>query len=190
MSSFLAEPDPTDEVRTMYDDDVAGDGYVMNLTRVWAHDPPTHDALAGLLGSCADLAGLSFRDKGVLVSACASTIGDAYCSLAWGHRLAGEVGADVAVGVLTGDDSGLDDRERTLAAWARRVARDPNGATAAEVEALRAVGYDDRQILGLTAYVAVRLAFSTVNDALGAIPDDELRARADPAVRDAVTWGR
>lgn len=39
-------------------------------------------------------------------------------------------------------------------------------------------------------YVALRLAFSTVNDALGAHPDAELADEAPAAVRDAVTWGR
>lgn len=28
----------------MYDDDLADEGYVMNLTRVWAHDPAAHEA--------------------------------------------------------------------------------------------------------------------------------------------------
>jgi hypothetical protein len=52
------------------------------------------------------------------------------------------------------------------------------------------VGYDDRAILGITLYVALRLAFSTVNDALGAQPDAELAATVPTEVRDAVTWGR
>ena len=121
---------------------------------------------------------------------CASAMGDSYCSLAWGNRLAGASDADVAAAVLAGDDSGLDDRERALARWARRVARDPNGTTAQDVEALRAVGYDDGQVQAITAFIALRLAFSTVNDALGAVPDVELNASVDPKVRDVVTWGR
>ena len=87
-------------------------------------------------------------------------------------------------------DRGLDDRERALARWARRVARDPNGTTAQDVDALRAVGYDDGQVQAITAFVALRLAFSTVNDALGAVPDVELSSSVDPKVRDVVTWGR
>ena len=92
--------------------------------------------------------------------------------------------------MLTGDDDRLDDRERALARWARQVARDPNGTTAADVEALRAVGYDDGQVHAITTFIALRLAFSTVNDALGAVPDAELTASGDPKVRDVVTWGR
>ena len=92
--------------------------------------------------------------------------------------------------MLRGDDDRLDPAERALAAWARQVARDPNGTAAADVEALRAAGYDDGQIAALTMFVALRIAFSTVNDALGARPGPELVASAPAAVRDAVTYGR
>jgi len=58
------------------------------------------------------------------------------------------------------------------------------------VDALRAAGLSDRDIFEVTAFVALRLAFSTVNDALGAQPDPELVAAAPPEVREAVTYGR
>jgi hypothetical protein len=38
--------------------------------------------------------------------------------------------------------------------------------------------------------VALRLAFSTVNDALDARPDRELGKSVPAGVREAVTWGR
>jgi uncharacterized peroxidase-related enzyme len=165
-------------------------GFVMNLSRVWAHQPEVHDELFALFGRAAEASGLTFRERGVLISALASTMGDPHCSLAWGTRLAGAAGDDVAVAVLRGGDAGLEPAERALATWARQLARDPNGTTSADVEALRAVGYDDGQIVALTAFVALRIAFSTVNDALGARPDDELAGAAPEGVRTAVTFGR
>ena len=84
----------------------------------------------------------------------------------------------------------LDPAERALARWARRVTRDPNGTEPADVQAFRDAGFDDGQILAITVFVAVRIAFSTVNDALGAQPDRELEDAAPPALRDAVTFGR
>ena len=47
-------------------------------------------------------------------------------------------GPDLAGDVLRGVDDELDERERLLAAWARRLAGDPNGTTPADVDALRA----------------------------------------------------
>jgi len=189
-SGFLAEPPVTDGGQQMYDNERRDHGYVMNLLRLWAYQPDAHAALLGLMGQAERAGGLTFRQRGVLISACASTLGDSYCSLAWGSRLAREAGADVAGAVLQGDDGGLDAAEEALAGWARRVARDPNGTQASDVQALRDAGYDDGQIFAITLFVALRLAFSTVNDALGARPDRELREAAPAAVRDAVAFGR
>ena len=189
-SSFLTEPEPNAATEALYAGDQERVGYVMNLSRMWAHHPAAHDVLFDLVDDMATAAGLSFRDRGLLISAAASTMGDAYCSLAWGNRLAGASDGATAAGVLTGNDDALDDRERALTRWARQVARDPNATTVTDVEALRAVGYDDGQVQAITTFVALRLAFSTVNDALGAVPDVELTAAVDPKVRDVVTWGR
>ena len=174
----------------LFADDRESFGYVMNLTRAWAHVPEIHDDLFGLVDRTIDAAGLTFRQRGVLVSAVASTIGDPHCALAWGTRLAGEAGDDVAAAVLRGDDGVLEPGEQVLAAWARKLARDPNSTAAADVEALRAAGYDDRQISALTVFVALRIAFSTINDALGARPDEQLAKAAPHGVRTAVTYGR
>lgn len=190
MTSFLGGAPDGEGARRLYDEDLEGDGYVMNLTRVWAHAPELQDGVRAALAAAVEAGGLTPRQRGVLVSATAATLGDAYCALAWGTRLADEVGADVAAGVIGGDDGGLDPTDAALARWARRVARDPNGTTAADVEALRQAGLDDAQVLAVTVFVALRLAFSTVNDALGARPDPELAAQAPAEVRAAVTFGR
>ncbi len=189
-TSFLAEPEPSDEVRRMYDEDLAGDGYVMNLTRVWGHVPEASDGIGALIRAATSAGGLTMRQRGVLVSATASTMGDSYCSLAWGRRLAREAGDETAARVLTGDDSDLDPSEQALARWARKVAHDPNSTTEADVQALRDAGFSDQQIVAITAYVAGRIAFSTVNDALGAVPDAELLPQVPEPVRAVVDWGR
>ena len=129
-----------------------------------------------------DTAGLDVRARSLLVAASASALGDSYCSLAFGTKLASVAGNDLAASVLTGSDEGMTDAERALATWARQVVTDPNAVTVADVDALRDVGYSDRQVFAITLFVALRLAFSTVNDALGAAPDAELVDLAPAAV--------
>ncbi len=189
-ASFLADPAVDEHVERMYTTDLSTQGYVAHLTRVWGHSPEALAALSYVLKRATDTAGLDVRQRSLLVTACASAIGDSYCSLAFGSKLATTAGEDVAAGLLGGDDTALSPAERTLAAWARRVAREPNATTAEDVDALRASGYDDGQIFAITLFVALRLAFSTVNDALGAAPDAELAERAPASVRAAVTYGR
>jgi alkylhydroperoxidase family enzyme len=189
-TGFLAVPPSSPEAERLYADDLASMGYVNNLTRAWAYLPAAHDRLFDLLRQAVEAGGLTLRQRGILVGATASTLGDAYCSLAWGTKLAGEAGPDLAGCVLRGDDGPLDPAERALARWARAVTRDPNGTGPEDIDALREAGLDDRQIFAVTLFVALRIAFSTVNDALGARPDRELAAAAPPPVRDAVRYGR
>ena len=187
---FLDEPGTTDEAQQLYDDDRASLGYVMNASRMWGRAPELNEQLFDLIGGFTKLGRLTMRQRGILVAATASTFGDSYCSLAWGGKLADAADPSVAGAVLTGTDEGLTDAERALARWARQVTRDPNGITLSDVESLRAAGFDQDQVFAITGYVALRIAFSTVNDALGARPDTELARKVPTEVRDAVHFGR
>jgi uncharacterized peroxidase-related enzyme len=188
--SFLEEPPVSGPVQALYDEDLADDGYVSNVSRLWAHQPETLRRLFEIMSEAFTPSGLAFRQRGILVTAAASALGDSYCSLAWGGKLGKESDAAVAAGVLSGSDAGLTGQEKAMAAWARKVATDPNATTPAEIQALRDAGLDDGQIFAVTAFVALRLAFATVNDALGAQPDAQLARSLPPQVREAVTYGR
>ena len=188
--SFLQEPPASPQVQALYDEDLADGGFVWNVSRLWAHQPDTVQHLFELMSEAFRPSGLSFRQRGILVTATASALGDSYCSMAWGGKLSEASDAAVAAGVLTGSDAGLTDQEKAMASWARKVARDPNATTPADIQALRDAGLDDGQIFAVTAFVALRLAFSTINDSLGAQPDAELAQSLPPEVRAAVTYGR
>jgi len=187
---FLRVPGTTAAAQQTFDEDVTLFGYVMNVTRLWAYQPETATALFDLLRRANAAGDLSVRQRFILVAACASTFGDSYCALVWGNKLAAETSAHTAAAVLRGDDEPLSPSERAMATWARAVARDPNATTAADVHALRDAGFSDAQIFTITVFVALRLAFSTVNDALGVPPDAALRRVVPPPVLAAVTRGR
>ncbi len=187
---FLGAAPDSAAAEQLYADDLQTVGFVMNGSRVWAHAPQLHDLLFDLLGEATAVAGLTFRQRGVLVTATAAELGDSYCALAWGMKLAEAAGPEVAVAGLTGDGEPLDPAEQALARWARALVRNPNGTRPQDVEALRQHGFSDPQILAVTVYVAGRLAFSTVNDGLGVRPDHELADRVPDPVRRVVTAGR
>lgn len=187
---FVATPGASDEAARLFREEIAELGYVMNASRVWAYDPGAQEDLFAVMKRATSLGELTFRQRGILVTACASSLGDSYCSLAWGAKLAGASDPQTAASVLLGTDQPLDAAERALAEWARKVARDANATTAADVQELRDAGFGDTQIFGITLYVALRIAFSTVNDALGVPPDAQFRETTPKPVLDAVTWGR
>jgi uncharacterized peroxidase-related enzyme len=188
--SFLQEPPMSPQVQALYDEDLGDGGYVWNVSRLWAHQPETLGHLFELMSEAFTPSGLDFRQRGILVTAAASALGDSYCSLAWGGKLSEASGAAVAAGVLNGSDARLMEQEKAMAAWARKVATGPNATTPADVQALRDSGLDDEQIFAITAFVALRLAFSTINDSLGAQPDAQLVLSLPQEVREAVTYGR
>jgi uncharacterized peroxidase-related enzyme len=187
--SFLADPPVSPQVQALYGEDLASGGYVSNGSRLWAHQPDTKKGWFELMSQAFRPSGLTFRQRGILVTA-ASALGDSYCSLAWGGKLGKAPEAAIAAGVLNGSDASLTDQEKAMAAWARKVARNPNATTPADVQALHHAGLGDGQIFAITAFVALRLAFSTINDSLGAQPDAELAQFLPREVREAVTYGR
>ncbi|UMG93770.1 hypothetical protein [Nocardioides sp. TF02-7] len=183
METFLGPAPDSDGAAALFAEDRATWGFEMNLSRLWAHDPQSHDDLFALAAHAAAVGGLSVRQRALLVLATSGARRSSYCPLAWGTKFSRQLPPESAAGVITGEErpAGLDDGEVALVHWARQLATRPQEATAGDVDALRRAGFTDRAILGLTLYAALRVTFSTVNDALGAHPrrrDRRARARA------------
>ena len=85
------------------------------MVRLWAHQPDTLKGLFQLMSQAFTPSGLTFRQRGILVTAAASALGDSYCSPAWGGKLGEASDPAVAAGVLTGSDAGLTDQEKAMA---------------------------------------------------------------------------
>ncbi len=188
---YLPEPPETDAAARLRQSDLDQRGFVMNLTRLWGWRPEVCEAFVGARSALTSGSSLSKRELGVLVCATASSLGDSYCALAWGKTLADAADVDSAVAVLREQDgAALTARDQALARWARQLVRDPNATQPTDVQGLRDAGLSDREIFEATVYVAFRLAFSTINDALGVRPDWQVAQDAPAAVREAVAFGR
>jgi uncharacterized peroxidase-related enzyme len=186
---FLRPAPDTDDTRALYADRERG--YVMNYMRLWAWRPALHRSFVALRTQLMETTTLSKRELAVLVCAMARSLGDSYCALAWGERLAQASDAATAAALLRdGHADTLSEREQALAQWAQQVVYDPNATSPRDIERLREAGLAEEEIFDATLFVAFRQAFSTVNDALGAEPDGELAQEVPPEVRRAVTFGR
>jgi uncharacterized peroxidase-related enzyme len=188
---FLQTPPDSEGASRLFQQDIDSRGHVMNLSRAWAWRPDVADSFLALRTLLTSNSSLTARERAILVCSAASSLGDAYCSLAWGKMLAAASDGPTAAAVLRGpDEADLTPREMALARWARQVVNDPNGTAAKDVESLRAAGLSDKEIFEATVFIAFRLAFSTVNDALGVNPDWQIAQGAPAEVREAVTYGR
>ncbi|HXW51878.1 MAG TPA: hypothetical protein VEJ41_07800 [Candidatus Acidoferrales bacterium] len=188
---FLSDPPHDDAVRALADEALSEEGYVPNFVRLWSWRPDVRrafDAARSLLATRTDL---TDREVAILNSTTASQLGDAYCSIAWGSKLASLTSPATAASVLRRADSPeLNGRERALMAWASAIVADPNATTRDDVQVLKGAGLSEREIFDATLLVAFRLAFGTVNGALGAAPDKKLVEQAPPDIRTSVTYGR
>jgi len=77
-------------------------------------------------------------------------------------------------------DAGLELTEVAMMEFAQKIARSANEITQADVDALRALGLEDVEILDVTLTATMRSFASKTFDALGAEPDavyDELEVQ-------------
>jgi uncharacterized peroxidase-related enzyme len=187
---FLSEPPPSVLGQQLHDEDRETQGYVDNLTRLWCWRPELMTEFFALRGTLTGRSDLSSVDLAVLNAATAAACGSAYCALAIGSRLAALTDVETAANVVSGSVAGLDLRSEVLSRWARQVALSPTETTAADVQELRTAGLSDRQIFEATMTIAMRQAFATINDALGAEPDQQLAGSAPAEIRAVVDFGR
>jgi len=191
-AGFLEPPVPSRAAEELQAEDLAELGYVANLSRVWSYDALALDELLGLSRRVARAAELSIRHRLLLVLATSAARRSTYCIYAWGSKFAAEIDARSASAVVRGDDDpvGLTAAEVALVHWARSVATMPSSTTAADVDELRETGWSDDQIFAITVFSALRMAFSTVNDALGADPDPDLAGTTPLALQEVLSFGR
>jgi uncharacterized peroxidase-related enzyme len=188
---FLEAPEHDDSVEPFFKTDIEQRGHVTNLSRLWAHRPDVNEEFAALRGLITEQSTLKSREIAVLVCATASAMGDSYTALTWGKRLSDSTDPTTAAAVMRGSPSArLSTRERALSRWARKVAYMPGATSGNDVEILRSAGLSDREIFEATAFIAFRVAFSTVSGALGASPDREAFEAAPVELRGAIDFGR
>jgi uncharacterized peroxidase-related enzyme len=188
---FLTDPPQSPQSDAMFEANRESDGYVTNFTRLWCWRPDLFKAFVDLRLELMGSTTLTEREQAIVVAATVSAFGDSYCSLAWGSKLAKLAGDETAGRVIAGALPGdLSAREAALCEWCRTVVHDPMTTAPEQVAALREAGFDEREIFEATMLLALRVAFSTVNDALGAQPDRQLADAVPSPVRDAVTFGR
>ena len=187
--SFIHTIEPeqaSGEVQAMYRRQQAHFGYLPNYARVFCHRPEVMAHWAALLGSIRHH--VDPRRFELVTLAAARALGNSYCALAHGQRLAELVGTPQLEAILEGRDT-LSTAEREMMVLAAKVAVDAAGVTQADIDRLRAQGIGDDEIFDIVTVAAARAFFTKVLDGLGAQADVVYREMASP-LREALTVGR
>jgi len=171
----------------LYQADLEQQGYVANMTRVFAHRPELWAAWRELVGALRR--SMDWRRYELVTVAAAQELRSSYCMLAHGKVLVEEFyDADQVRAIVEGHGP-LDEVDRAVMELGAKVARDARAVTADDIARLRALGLSDGEILDVVATASARCFFSKALDALGAEPDAAYRA-LDPAMRDELVVGR
>jgi uncharacterized peroxidase-related enzyme len=170
----VPEAEAQGKVREIYDGDLETFGYVPNHARVFSLRPDVFAAWRGLQGSIRG--NLSLRRYELVTVAAAQALHSRYCLVAHGAVLVkGGMSVDQLRALLTDfHDAGLTPVEVAIMDYAQKIARSANEITQADVDALRALGLEDVEILDIALTATMRCFASKTFDALG--------AEADPAL--------
>lgn len=150
----------TGHAASMYDSDTQDDGFVFSHTQVMAINPDAHEAFEHLIKAIVPSIGIGVYEAATLGAARA--IGSSHCLLAHGRKaLTAGVLDDAALRAFANrDDSGFSASEQVVVRYAAQLSTDAAAMTDADAQALRDVGFSDRQIVDITLAAAARNFFS------------------------------
>jgi uncharacterized peroxidase-related enzyme len=164
-------------------------GFVPNMVRAFSLRPEVWAAWEQL--KAAIMGPMDLRRYELATFAAARRLRSSYCMLAHGKVLADRFFDPAAVReiALDHDSPGLDEPDLAVMDFAEKVAGDAGQITEADMQRLRDLGLDDRDIFDVAAAAALRSFFSKMLDSLGALPDADYE-KLDPGMREALTIGR
>ena len=173
---MIVSPPPVEgaegHVAKMYGGDLAVDGFVYSYTQMMAINPEAHEAFEALVRAIVPSIGV--RNFELATLAAARAIRSPHCLLAHGRKTLRAGAMDEAqLEKLARDHTaaGLSDADVAVMDFAERLSTDAASMTDADTQALRDVGFTDRQIVDIALSAGIRNYFSRVLQAL-AVPVD------------------
>lgn len=184
------EAEASGEVAAYFASQRAFWGFLPNYAACFATRPEVAQAWAALSGAVRD--GMDRRRYELVTIAAARARRSTYCTTAHSMFLRDVCDDEASVRAIVADPEGggLDDQDRAVFAFATQVARDPASVEQPDVDALRAAGLSDAEVIDVVHAVAARLYFTTVLDGLGAQLDGQTAAAFEPGLREGMTVGR
>jgi uncharacterized peroxidase-related enzyme len=161
-------------------------GHVPNFVKTYAARPAVYEAWKQLNGAIKE--SMDLRRYELATLAAATALKSSYCSLAHGQVLADKFYTAEEVAALVAEPPN-DPVDRAVMAFARKVALAADTVTQADVDALKAVGLTDDDVLDVALAAAARAFFSKTLDATGTQPDSAFNNLPE-SLRETLTVGR
>lgn len=187
----ISESEATGPVAEIYAKQKAQLGFVMSTAACMT---PRPDLLPVYMDFVSKVrGGFSLGDRGwqLITFIAAKHVPSTYCSMVYGKQLIDVLGSKDKVLAVQHDfrNAGLDAKDVAMLDYAEKIVLHPSDVTQADVDALRKVGFTDREICDIAFCAAFRCFISRFFDAMGAGPEPAF-IDPDPAFRKAMTVGR
>jgi uncharacterized peroxidase-related enzyme len=186
----VPEDEAAGEVQDLYRNERDALGFLPNFTRAFSTRPAVYAAWRQLNGSIKN--SIDLRRYELVTIAAARRLRSSYCMLAHGSVLVDKFMEPEAVQAVAADHrtaAGLDEVDVAVMDLAEKVAEDATSVRQNDIDRLRGLGLEDREIVDVVLSVAARCFFSKTLDALGVEPDAKY-SKLDPTLGEALTVGR
>ncbi len=187
----VSPKEATGEVAELYRPSLESLGFVMEADTSWTTVPGLFPMVEHLLQTSRRNFTLGLRNWRLITLIAAKVIPSTYCSHVYARLLVDDLGSKQEVLAIQRDyrNAGLSPKDVAMLAYAEQVARDASKITAKDIEALRAVGFNDVEIAEIAYCAAFRCFLSRYFDAVGATPEP-MFFDDDPEFRAAMTVGK
>ena len=187
----IEEDEATGRVAEIYEKQKAQLGFVMEAAKCFTARPDLLPIYTDFSDRIRAGFSLGVREWRLITLIAAKQIPSTYCSHVYGKQLIDDLGSKDAVLAVQSDfrKAGLPDKDVAMLSYAEKVAQDASGISQADIDALRAAGFSDRQISDIALCAAFRCFVSRFFDAVGAGTEPAF-IDSDESFRSAMTVGR
>ena len=187
----IEEDEATGRVAEIYEKQKAQLGFVMEAAKCFTARPDLLPIYTDFSDRIRAGFSLGLREWRLITLIAAKQIPSTYCSHVYGKQLIDDLGSKEAVLAVQSDfrKAGLPDKDVAMLSYAEKVAQDASGISQADIDALRAAGFSDRQISDIALCAAFRCFVSRFFDAVGAGTEPAF-IDSDESFRSAMTVGR
>lgn len=157
------------EIASIYADEVASIGRVMQATQCWSARPDILAPVEHLLHQIRDGFSLGLINFRLITLIAAKSVPSSYCSHVYFKALSGMIGREQTIAVHRDfRNAGLSDQQVAMLAYAEQITIDASRISQVDIDALRAVGLTDINIADIALAASFRNFLSRYFDAVGA----------------------
>ncbi|MBX3576216.1 MAG: alkylhydroperoxidase [Rhizobiaceae bacterium] len=162
------------EIASIYDDEMASMGRVMEATRCWTARPDMLAPVEHLLHQIRDGFSLGLVNFRLITLVAAKHVPSSYCSHVYFKALSGMIGREQALAVHRDyRNAGLTEQQVAMLAYAEQITVDASRIDQDMIDSLRSVGLTDLNIADIALAASFRNFLSRYFDAVGARAESE-----------------